>query len=291
MRKSFKVAGHVFSFSIPKGHSLWKQLKQYAPFEISGDDNPIFELEIVESLPELPANEVYVGNEEPGEPVIRLYNDEENWAFEMAPYSGRPICGKALSNKNFTKAQLMITHAQNALFALNNAAMLMYAFRTSSMDTLEVHASVIVNGGKAFLWMAKSGTGKSTHSKLWLKHIPGSHLLNDDNPIVRVHEDGNVVIYGSPWSGKTPCYKNEHYPAGAFVEIKRSPDNNIIRKNLFESYALLYSSSSGLKNNRAMADGLHSTFEKIATKVPCYTLECRPDEEAAKVSSSELLAL
>jgi hypothetical protein len=66
---------------------------------------------------------------------------------------------------------------------------------------------------------------------------------------------------------------------------------NIIRKNLFESYALLYSSSSGLKNNRAMADGLHSTFEKIATKVPCYTLECRPDEEAAKVSSSELLVL
>ena len=66
MRKSFKVAGHVFSFSIPKGHSLWKQLKQYAPFEISGDDNPIFELEVVESLLNYLQTRFMLGMKSPG---------------------------------------------------------------------------------------------------------------------------------------------------------------------------------------------------------------------------------
>ena len=59
--------------------------------------------------------------------------------------------------------------------------------------------------------MGKSGTGKSTHSRLWLENVPGATLLNDDNPIVRLTLVG-AIVYGSPWSGKTPCYKNESAP-------------------------------------------------------------------------------
>lgn len=291
MRKSFKVAGHVFSFCLPEAHPLWKELKQYDPFALSSDEEGIFEIELADSLPESPRSKVYGGNEEPGEPAVFLYRGEGFWEMEMSVCKGRHVCGRLRTDEAFSKGSLLITEPREALFALNNAAMLLFAFRTAPLSTLEMHASVIVNSGKAFLWLARSGTGKSTHSKLWLRHVPGSSLLNDDNPVVRIIEDGSVVVYGSPWSGKTPCYKNERYPAGAFVEIKRSPANRIVQKNVFESYALLYSSSSGFKNDSSMAGELHSTFEKIATTIPCYTLECRPDAEAAAVCSAELLAL
>lgn len=291
MKRSYKVAGHVFSFDIPEGHPLWGLTGQYKPFELPRCEDSVFTVELVSGLPEIDMEKIYGGNEEPGQPVIMLYRGAAGWAFEMSPCTGHPICARAYADAGFTHARLQVLRPSEGLFALNNAAMLMFAFRTAPMQTLEMHASVVVNSGKAWLWLAKSGTGKSTHSQLWLDHIPGSRLLNDDNPVVRVMEDGHVEVFGTPWSGKTPCYKNEHYPAGAFSEIVRSPDNRISRKTNLEAYVLLWSSCSGLKFDSGMADSLHSTFEKVISAVPCFTLECRPDADAAKVSSTTLLAL
>lgn len=291
MIKSYRVAGHVFSFVFPEGHPLWGLIGQYKPFELPQSEPSLFSVELVDALPSVSMEKVYGGDEEPGQPVILLYRGSDGWAFEMAPCPGQPLCGRVYADRAFTHARLQVLRPSEGLFALNNAAMLMFAFRTATLDTLEMHASVVVNSGKAFLWLAKSGTGKSTHSQLWLNHVPGSRLLNDDNPVVRVMEDGHTEVFGTPWSGKTPCYKNEHYPAGAFSEIVRSPENRITRKSVLEAYALLYSSSSGFKADPAMSDGLNVTYEKILRSTPCFTLECRPDADAARVSSETLLAL
>lgn len=291
MEKYFKVAEHVFSLSLPDSHGLWGRLQQYDPFVTEASSSPIFTVELADSLPEMEMVKLYGGNEEPGQPVVMLYRAGKDWVFEMAAASGCPFAARVLSNPDFTRARMQILDMRYSLFGLNNAMMLMYAFRTAGMGTLEMHASVIVNGGKAFLWLAKSGTGKSTHSQLWLKYVEGSRLLNDDNPVVRLRADGNVEVYGTPWSGKTPCYINEHYPLGAFVQIRRSAENRISRQSVVEAYATLYSSSSGFKSDPEMADALHSTFEKIALGCPFYYLDCRPDREAAEVSSAELLSL
>lgn len=291
MIKSYRVAGHVFSFVFPEGHPLWGLIGQYKPFELPQSEPSLFSVELVDALPSVSMEKVYGGDEEPGQPVILLYRGFDGWAFEMAPCPGQPLCGRVYADRAFTHARLHVLRPSEGLFALNNATMLMFAFRTATLDTLEMHASVVVNSGKAFLWLAKSGTGKSTHSQLWLDHVPGSRLLNDDNPVVRVMEDGHTEVFGTPWSGKTPCYKNEHYPAGAFSEIVRSPENRITRKSVLEAYALLYSSSSGFKADPAMSDGLNVTYEKILRSTPCFTLECRPDADAARVSSETLLAL
>lgn len=275
---------------MPGDHPLWGKMAQYGPFAVDdAEGEGVFSVEVVESLPEVGATLVYGGSEEEGQPVVMLYRHSGGWVYEMAVCSGRPVCARMHSDLSFTRGELQILNPDEGLFGLNNALMLMFAFRTAGMGTLEMHASVIVNGGRAFLWMAKSGTGKSTHSRMWLRHIAGSRLLNDDNPVVRVMEDGAVEVFGSPWSGKTPCYVNEHYPAGAFVQIRRSPGNAITRLKVVESYALLYSSSSGFKSDPSMADGLNDTFEKILSRVPCYVLDCRPDAEAARVCADELL--
>ena len=92
--------------------------------------------------------------------------------------------------------------------------------------SIAIHSSVIVHSGRAVLFLGESGTGKSTHTRLWREHIPGAQLLNDDSPIVRVVE-GVPTVFGSPWSGKTPCYRNESYPIAAFVRLVQAPHNRI----------------------------------------------------------------
>ena len=99
--------------------------------------------------------------------------------------------------------------------------MLAYAFATGGRQTLLIHASLVRHQGRGYAFVAKSGTGKSTQVAMWLRCIPGCDLMNDDNPVVRVI-DGEVMIYGSPWSGKTPCYRQVKAPPGAITQIDRA---------------------------------------------------------------------
>lgn len=282
MKKTFQVAGHKFSLLMKEGHPLWKELAQYDPFASEGEDTR-FDMELVENL-ELPSKSLYFDQPtEEGETKIIIYKSGEDWYFESMPTSQWPVVMQLWASADFTKAKLHIVKPSQALFALNNAMMLMFAFSTAAYGTLEMHASVIQNSGKAYLFLAKSGTGKSTHSRMWLENIEGSTLLNDDNPIVRVLPDGQIRVYGSPWSGKTPCYVNEDYPLGAFVQIRRAAENRAIPQNVVASYAMIYTSSSGIKFDRTMADQLNDTIAKVVSASRAFVLECRPDAEAAKV--------
>lgn len=294
MTKYFKVAEHVFSLTMPDSCTLWPRLTQYDPFEVEAPAGKVlFSLELVRDAFDIsaPRELVYDAPTEDGQTVIRLYSEETGWSFDVSPDKNIECTAHLRSSKDFTDARLYLDNRRvsDAIFGINNSLMLLYAFCSAPLGTLEMHASMTGNSGKAFLFLAKSGTGKSTHSSLWLEHIPGSELMNDDNPIVRAWPDGRVIAYGSPWSGKTPCYRNVEAPVGAFVRIRRSPENKITALGMLEAYALLYSSSSGFKADKTIADGLHATLEQIVTTTPCYVLDCRPDEEAARVCAAEVL--
>lgn len=284
MIKSYKVAGLLFQVQMADDHPLWNHMGQYEPFLTQDEDEPIFRLDVVESIGDPLIRPVYVTPVEPGEPVVNLYSTPEGeWYYEMAPLDTAPVCAVMISSSDFKSGKVVLEKGRNSMFGLNNSLMLLFAFRTAGMGVLEMHASVIKYKDRGYLFLAKSGTGKSTQSQQWLKAIPGASLLNDDNPIVRLLPDGTTMVYGSPWSGKTPCYKNDQCPVGAFVRIRRCQENRITPTDIFESYANLYSSSSGFKADRDMADGLHKTLEGIVTSVPCYVLDCLPDEDAARV--------
>lgn len=291
MIKAFCVAGHTFHLEMPEESALWPLLTQYKDFECSPAEEPLFVLRTVERLPEAEKTPVYVAEpESKGQPRLDLYSCEAGCLVEMAPLATLPPCARLLMSDGYRDGRLEFIKrsAQSELFSVNNSLMLMYAFCSAGYRTLEMHASVIMNGGKGYLFLGKSGTGKSTHSSLWLKYIEGSELMNDDNPVLRVGEDGVTRVYGSPWSGKTPCYRNISAPVGAIVRIKQAKHNVITRMSLLESYASVYSSCSGFKADRQMADGQHEALEIIASRVPCYTLECLPDEEAARVCAAEV---
>ena len=88
---------------------------------------------------------------------------------------------------------------------------IMFGIAIVPLGAIAIHSSVLVKNEGAVLCLGESGTGKSTHTRLWREHIEGTTLLNDDSPIIRM-VDGIPTAFGSPWSGKTPCYRNLNYP-------------------------------------------------------------------------------
>ena len=175
-------------------------------------------------------------------------------------------------------------------FGLNDALMLVYAFAGAYHATMLVHASTIMapsrtgdNTRYGYPFIAKSGTGKSTHAALWLKHIDNCELMNDDNPIVRVEADGTPYIYGSPWSGKTPCYRNLRARLGAVTRIDRAPANSIERLDPVSAFASLLPACSSMKWDSATYNHLCDAITRIIETTPIYTLHCLPDEEAAQI--------
>jgi hypothetical protein len=146
-----------------------------------------------------------------------------------------------------------------------------------------VHSSVIVHSGRAVMFLGESGTGKSTHTRLWLKHIVGSKLLNDDSPIVR-SLDGVPTVFGSPWSGKTPCYHNLHFPIAAIVRLSQAPYNKITCLGSLQALgALLPSCPPQFARDERLMDGLVAVISSVIGFVSVYHLECLPDEAAAKL--------
>lgn len=135
------------------------------------------------------------------------------------------------------------------------------------------------------MFLGRSGTGKSTHSRLWLNHIEDTSLLNDDNPVIR-YVDGQAYVYGTPWSGKTPCYKNEFMPLKAVVRLSQAPYNKIHHYAPLQSFASLMPACSCMRWDGTSVAALHKTVEKVISVVPCWHLECLPDADAAVLCNS-----
>lgn len=286
----YTVAGHTFVISLPEGYDKEKYLSPYEPF--ADDDTsrqPLITLriELTDNLRGAADGEVKeIFNDEA--PYFWLFESTENkseWFFGFSYSKQHPDC--ILKTSPDYSEGVVYVPAQNAErlieFALSNSMMLLYTFRTSAYDTLLVHASVVENDGKGYMFLGKSGTGKSTHTRLWLENIEGSDLLNDDNPVVRVI-DGDIIIYGSPWSGKTPCYKNRSLPLQAVVRLSQAPFNRITRLAPLQAYAALMPSCSCMRWDHDSVESLHRTVEKVIMKVPVRHLECLPDADAAHTS-------
>ena len=159
---------------------------------------------------------------------------------------------------------------------------------TADKGTVLFHAAVVSYECRGYMFLGPSGTGKSTHASLWQRYIVGTALVNDDNPVVCIDEDGSATVYGSPWSGKTPCYRNVRYPLGAIVLLSQAPYNKIQRLSGIYAYAALMESISGKRWDERIADGLHRTENALASSIPLWHLECLPDEEAAKLCNETI---
>lgn len=147
---------------------------------------------------------------------------------------------------------------------------------------LLLHASLVEYEGRAVAFTASSGTGKSTQADLWHDHL-GAEIMNGDRAFIRRFE-GEWRAYGSPWSGSSPYVRNVKAPLASIVVLKQAPENRIRRLNAVEVMAYLYNNVRyPFWDEEATAASLE-TLDALIGEIPIFLLECRPDEEAVRIT-------
>ena len=266
---------------------------QYAPFQVT-EGEPLFTLTVHAEVPswleETRPQWKMVTAVDEFPPFYYGYLFEGKTIYEYL-YSREVRAGYFVMNTDYTEGEYYPCPrigGRVTLFQLNTSLMIQYTFATAGLGTLLLHASVTRFEGRGNLFFGVSGTGKSTHSRLWHEFVPGSDLMNDDNPVIRL-EDGQFFVYGSPWSGKTICYRNVVAPVNALVRLEQYPENRITRLESLQAYASIIAAVSTIRWNHDIMSLLIPTIERVAMTVPCFQLRCRPDEEAVQVCKKAIL--
>ena len=152
-----------------------------------------------------------------------------------------------------------------------------------SSDTLLFHGSVIAVDGEGYLFTAKSGTGKSTHTSLWREYFgERAVMINDDKPLLHIADSG-VTAYGTPWDGKHRLSTNIAVPLKGICILTRSAKNYIEPVEPHAVYPLIVQQT----NRSLSADGMKQTLsliDQMLNVVPVYRLGCNMNIEAARVA-------
>ena len=149
-------------------------------------------------------------------------------------------------------------------------------------DGFVLHASVVEKDGFAFAFSAQSGTGKTTHSRMWLKAFPDARIINGDKPLVRLF-DGSFYAYGTPWCGKENYNVDAKGILKAICFIERGEVNEIARISKEEAVKRIYTQLLMPKSPEYI-NKMFDLIEKFIETVPAFVLRCNISEEAARVA-------
>ena len=155
-------------------------------------------------------------------------------------------------------------------------------------NAMLIHSSAIEYKGKAYLFAADSGVGKSTHTALWRKAFENEvKMINDDKPVVRII-DGKAIAYGTPFDGGSGIANNISAPLGAVVFIERGENNSIRKAQTAEIIKKLYFSTAHFVS-RDTADKMLTNFENLISCTNFYILTCNMDISAAYIARDAIV--
>lgn len=283
MIRVYKVADFAFSVALAGDRDPDIYLRTFDPFKADGcpKEEELFELTEDDTLSEKAEGE-YLESDNNDMGHTDLYRVSGGYRIELRyPYDGFPHVMEADEAFRHAKARICWEDPYAATI-LTSMLRIAYAQAVLPFGAVSMHASVVVSDAKAFMFMGKSGTGKSTHSRLWLENVPGTTLLNDDNPIVRLTGEG-AVVYGSPWSGKTPCYKNESAPLAGVIRLRQAPANRFERMEDIAAFSLLLPGCSVLRQDKKLHEALCMTLVGMTETVCVAQMHCLPDKDAALI--------
>ena len=150
-------------------------------------------------------------------------------------------------------------------------------------DTILFHGSVVAVDGQAYLFTAKSGTGKSTHTRLW-REVFGDRavMVNDDKPFLEIREE-EVIVHGSPWNGKHRLGQNISLPLRAICILERGATNTIRPITPREALPMLMQQSQRPQDRSKLPLYL-DLVDKLTSRVAFYRMRCNIDPQAAKLA-------
>lgn len=282
----FRVADLLFSVNLPDGWDMETLLPSFLPFQCgtSPEGKRIFRLLVVTQPFVADGKHMRLLDESSNDMGhVRLLRGVDGYRMEIDCGSMDGCTYVMTTDCIFDCAMAFLQPEDpNIGLALSSMLRILYAQAILGYDGVSIHASCVNLGGKSYLFLGKSGTGKSTHARQWMEAFSGCSLLNDDNPVLRLAGDG-VAAYGSPWSGKTPCYKNECYPVAGIARLQQAVTNRFTPLADTESFAALLPSCSAIRQDACLQDPLYRTLICLSERVPVGLLECRPDAEAAQL--------
>ena len=206
-----------------------------------------------------------------GKPDFTVETSQEDIAFEREK-SAREDVIEGIPVRNFSDAYLETIALQRRI----TEALFAY-------DVLLFHGSAVAVDGQAFLFTAKSGTGKSTHTRLW-RQLLGDRaiMVNDDKPFLHCSEAG-ITVYGTPWNGKHGLGTNIGVPLKAICILERGKENRIRKIDAREAVFMLLQQSSRPQNGGRMGKYME-LLDILAKNTAFYQLSCNMEPEAARVA-------
>ncbi len=149
-------------------------------------------------------------------------------------------------------------------------------------DTFLFHGSAVAVDGRAYVFTARSGTGKSTHARLWREMLGDrAVMVNDDKPLIKVNANGSAIVYGTPWDGKHHLSSNIAVPIQAICILERSETNQITEILKVEALPMLLQQAYRPRDPLALAKTL-SLIDRLDVKL--YRLGCNMNPDAAELS-------
>lgn len=148
----------------------------------------------------------------------------------------------------------------------------------TKQKALLLHASLIRWKGKAILFSAPTGTGKSTQADLWVKY-EGAEILNGDRAGLR-RLNNQWEAYGLPIAGSSMVYRNEAAPVKGIIVLRQALQNKMHLLHPAEAFGYLYSEVTVHQWNRLFVERVTDLLTSLLKEIPVYLLECRPDEAA-----------
>ena len=182
------------------------------------------------------------------------------------------------------KTQEETSHSHNEAYIESLALYRKICTELALKDTVLIHGSCLMKDGTAFLFCAPSGTGKSTHTRLW-RQVFGDEvvMINDDKPLARISGDGIPLIFGTPWNGKHHLGANISAPLKNICFLQRGERNELVSFNKKDALPQLSRFTFRPDSPLEMAATL-GTLDSIIRYADFWQLKCNMDPEAAKIS-------
>ena len=274
MERHYRFAGVEISVSMPE-ESVYENEYHLAPFAVEETADPHrFEFCLVDVLDsptgnlllDMPGFRIYTDGQQHMRYIGAVSQDWEG-AYIRAHHSGKThhvqVKKEAVSGRIGTKTVLNAVEAEHLI---------------AHAGGFVFHCSYIERNGKAILFTAPSGTGKSTQAELW-KNLRGADIINGDRAAVRI-TDGKILAEGIPFAGSSKYCKNRSLPVEAIVYLGQAPETSIRRMRGYEAFARVWEGCSVNTWDREDVSLVSDAVKRLAESVPVYHLPCTPDESA-----------
>lgn len=281
----YAFAGLEFAIRMP-ANRMYTEERWLSVFRVPAVRDPhVFTFEVVEQLPApsgepiiaLPGNRYY----REGAATVRYVGAvDQGWepAYLRAEY------GEKHHRVLLTAAQI---NGQIDVYYVLTAMRAEHWLNRSS--GVVFHCSVVDHGGKAILFTAPSGTGKSTQADLWQQHRD-ARIVNGDRAALRL-ADGRILAEGLPFAGSSSYCENRSLPIEAIVYLAQAPQTTIRRLRGYEAFCRIWEGVSVNTWDRTDMELASALVQKTVEQVPVYFLPCTPDETAVIVLEDALRKL